>query len=65
MPLLSTIGLILVPLQTGKIAIKSIDFGWSEFFGGQNIYLIMKKISILNQLMQNNNLKIYLIIFIF
>jgi NADH-ubiquinone oxidoreductase chain 5 len=65
MPLISTIGLIFYPLITGFKTLKSFDHGWSEFFGGQNIFFFIKKSSIINQLIQNNNLKIYLIIFIF
>lgn len=64
-PILSTIGLIPVSIYGGKIVLKSIDFGWSEYLGGQNIYKFIVNYSLVNQLLQNNNLKIYLIIFIF
>ena len=64
-PLLSTIGIIKYPLILGFNSFKSFDHGWSEFLGGQNFYKLIKNFSVLNQLLQNNNLKIYLIIFIF
>jgi hypothetical protein len=44
---------------------KSFDQGWSEFIGGQKYYSLIKYFSLYNQFLQNNNLKIYLIIFVF
>lgn len=64
-PLISTTGLVYSPLLTGINALKSFDQGWSEYFGGQKIYYIIKNYSLINQFLQNNNLKIYLIIFVF
>lgn len=64
-PILSTIGLLKYPLSLGFNCMKSFDQGWSEFLGGQNFYFLIKRFSYLNQILQNNNLKIYLIIFIF
>jgi NADH-ubiquinone oxidoreductase chain 5 len=64
-PVLSTIGIIYYPLTLGYKTIKSFDQGWSEFMGGQKFYYIIKNFSLLNQFFQNNNLKIYLIIFVF
>lgn len=64
-PILSTIGIIKYPLTLGFKSIKSFDHGWSEFLGGQNFYYFIKNFSIINQFLQNNNLKIYLIIFVF
>jgi NADH-ubiquinone oxidoreductase chain 5 len=43
---------------------KSFDQGWREYFGGQHIYRSMKYFSIINQFLQNNNLKIYLLSFV-
>nr|YP_009918968.1 NADH dehydrogenase subunit 5 [Pegoplata infirma]QMP96548.1 NADH dehydrogenase subunit 5 [Pegoplata infirma] len=65
MPYISTYGIINYPLVVGKMVIKSFDQGWSEFFGGQQLYLNLVKNSQLNQMLQNNNLKIYLLSFIF
>nr|QNE85577.1 NADH dehydrogenase subunit 5 [Pegomya bicolor] len=65
MPYISTYGLINFSLMTGKIVVKSFDQGWSEYFGGQQLYFNLMKYSQLNQILQNNNLKIYLLSFIF
>lgn len=65
MPLLSTLGLIPGPIYLGNMALKTMDFGWSEYLGGQYIYKFIKNYSLINQLLQNNNLKIYLMIFVF
>jgi NADH-ubiquinone oxidoreductase chain 5 len=64
-PLLSTIGIIFYPLTLGYKTIKSFDQGWSEFIGGQKFYFLIKYFSSINQFLQNNNLKIYLIMFVF
>jgi len=64
-PILSTGGIIPFSIFLGKISLKTIDFGWSEYLGGQYIYKFIKNYSLINQILQNNNLKIYLIIFIF
>lgn len=64
-PLISTLGLVKYPLSLGFKTLKSFDHGWSEFLGGQKIYQIMVYFSVLNQFLQNNNLKIYFIIFAF
>ena len=64
-PFLSTIGVVKYPLIIGNFSIKSFDQGWSEYLGGQKIYSLIKYFSIVNQFFQNNNLKIYLILFVF
>nr|UOU84974.1 NADH dehydrogenase subunit 5 [Haematopota subcylindrica] len=64
MPYISTYGIIYSPLNLGNIVVKSFDQGWSEYFGGQNLYNNLTKYSKLNQIVQNNNLKIYLLVFI-
>nr|YP_009652932.1 NADH dehydrogenase subunit 5 [Fucellia costalis]QCG69884.1 NADH dehydrogenase subunit 5 [Fucellia costalis] len=65
MPYISTYGIINYPLIMGKMVVKSFDQGWSEYFGGQQLYLNLIKNSQMNQMLQNNNLKIYLLSFIF
>nr|QNE85564.1 NADH dehydrogenase subunit 5 [Botanophila fugax] len=65
MPYISTYGIINYSLIVGKMVVKSFDQGWSEYFGGQQLYLNLVKNSQLNQMLQNNNLKIYLLSFIF
>lgn len=64
-PYISTYGIINYSLIIGNIVVKSFDQGWSEYFGGQQLYLNLVKNSQLNQILQNNNLKIYLLSFIF
>nr|YP_010241332.1 NADH dehydrogenase subunit 5 [Lucilia shenyangensis]QTH79295.1 NADH dehydrogenase subunit 5 [Lucilia shenyangensis] len=65
MPYISTYGIINYSLIVGNMVVKSFDQGWSEYFGGQQLYLSLVKNSQLNQMLQNNNLKIYLLSFIF
>jgi NADH-ubiquinone oxidoreductase chain 5 len=64
LPLFSTL-ISFYPLILGFKTLKSFDQGWSEYFGGQKIYFIIKKFSIIRQFFQNNNLKIYLMIFVY
>nr|QNE85460.1 NADH dehydrogenase subunit 5 [Nanna flavipes] len=65
MPYISTYGIINYPLVVGNMMNKFFDQGWSEYFGGQQLYLNLMKNSQFNQVLQNNNLKIYLLSFIF
>nr|WEG23092.1 NADH dehydrogenase subunit 5 [Zenillia sp. 2 HNL-2023a] len=65
MPYISTYGIINKLLMIGSMVTKSFDQGWSEYFGGQKLYYNLMKNSQLNQNLQNNNLKIYLLSFIF
>nr|YP_010865910.1 NADH dehydrogenase subunit 5 [Neopanorpa lui]WGT92110.1 NADH dehydrogenase subunit 5 [Neopanorpa lui] len=65
MPILSTNMVNYYPLKIGQLIIKSGDQGWSEYFGGQNIYKSIQYNSKLSQILQNNDLKVYLISFIF
>nr|YP_010022700.1 NADH dehydrogenase subunit 5 [Sarcophaga diminuta]QOP39548.1 NADH dehydrogenase subunit 5 [Sarcophaga diminuta] len=64
MPYISTYGIMNYSLIVGSLAVKSFDQGWSEYFGGQQLYYNLVKNSQLNQVLQNNNLKIYLLSFI-
>nr|WRO44595.1 NADH dehydrogenase subunit 5 [Hypoderma pantholopsum] len=64
MPYISTYGVINYYLIFGKMIMKSFDSGWSEYFGGQRLYLSLVSSSKLNQVMQNNNLSVYLMTFI-
>nr|YP_007026323.1 NADH dehydrogenase subunit 5 [Hemipyrellia ligurriens]AFV08591.1 NADH dehydrogenase subunit 5 [Hemipyrellia ligurriens] len=65
MPYISTYGIINYSLIVGNMMVKVFDQGWSEYFGGQQLYMNLVKNSQLNQMLQNNNLKIYLLSFIF
>lgn len=64
MPYISTYGIIRSPLKLGNLVIKSFDQGWSEFLGGQYIYKNLSTYSQFNFYLQNNSLKIYLILFV-
>nr|YP_010895178.1 NADH dehydrogenase subunit 5 [Meliscaeva auricollis]WJW73717.1 NADH dehydrogenase subunit 5 [Meliscaeva auricollis] len=64
MPYISTYGIINYSLKIGMNVVLNFDQGWSEFMGSQNLY---KQLMINSQFMnflQNNNLKVYLMIFI-
>nr|AMP43788.1 NADH dehydrogenase subunit 5 [Rhamphomyia insignis] len=64
MPYISTYGIIYYPLNLGAQTIKSFDQGWSEFFGAQQLFKALVNYSKMNQMIQNNNLKIYLMFFV-
>nr|YP_010022596.1 NADH dehydrogenase subunit 5 [Sarcophaga josephi]QOP39444.1 NADH dehydrogenase subunit 5 [Sarcophaga josephi] len=64
MPYISTYGIMNYSLIVGKLVVKSFDQGWSEYFGGQYLYYNLVNNSQLNQMLQNNNLKVYLLSFI-
>nr|UFQ24726.1 NADH dehydrogenase subunit 5 [Diestrammena japanica] len=65
MPMISTYGVNYYPLKLGLDYYKVFDQGWSEDFGGQNIYNSSVEYSRYMQWWQNNNLKVYLISFMF
>nr|YP_009171507.1 NADH dehydrogenase subunit 5 [Camptonotus carolinensis]AJW76337.1 NADH dehydrogenase subunit 5 [Camptonotus carolinensis] len=60
MPSISTVGVNYVPLFLGNMLYKIYDHGWSEDFGGQNIYNVSVEYSLMSQFWQNNDLKTYL-----
>nr|UFZ12989.1 NADH dehydrogenase subunit 5 [Protohermes flavinervus] len=64
MPILSTKFISNYFLKLGYMIIKSIDQGWSEMLGGQGMYNFMKNNSQINQYLQFNNLKIFLLSFV-
>nr|YP_010998212.1 NADH dehydrogenase subunit 5 [Vibrissina turrita]WPJ85700.1 NADH dehydrogenase subunit 5 [Vibrissina turrita] len=65
MPYISTYGVMNYLLIVGNIIFKSCDQGWLEYFGGQKLYLSLTKSSQFSQNIQNNNLKIYMLSFVF
>nr|WKU83767.1 NADH dehydrogenase subunit 5 [Argyra sp.] len=65
MPYISTYGILFYPLQLGGLIYKNMDQGWSEYFGAQNMYMTLVSYSKFMMYMQMNNLKIYLMLFIF
>nr|YP_010454763.1 NADH dehydrogenase subunit 5 [Paegniodes cupulatus]QZZ23952.1 NADH dehydrogenase subunit 5 [Paegniodes cupulatus] len=64
MPILSTLGVVKFPLESGTNMVKSMDQGWTEMLGGQGIYSSLQQGSTLSQWLQDNDLKIYLTTFI-
>nr|UOU85377.1 NADH dehydrogenase subunit 5 [Rhamphomyia physoprocta] len=64
MPFISTYGIIFYPLTLGSNVVKSFDQGWSEIFGAQQLYNNLVYYSKINQMVQNNNLKVYLLSFV-
>nr|ASY98433.1 NADH dehydrogenase subunit 5 [Hestiasula hoffmanni] len=64
MPLIFTKGVSCMFLMISLNSMKYIDFGWSEYFGAQNLYFVLMKLSGFNQWFQTNELKSYLIIFL-
>nr|ANJ70442.1 NADH dehydrogenase subunit 5 [Hydrochus sp. BMNH1425167] len=64
MPFISTYGVNFYPLYLGNLIYKSLDQGWSEYYGGQGIFKNLKNMSMIFQLLYKNNFKIYLIIMV-
>nr|YP_009175635.1 NADH dehydrogenase subunit 5 [Atrijuglans hetaohei]ALH16792.1 NADH dehydrogenase subunit 5 [Atrijuglans hetaohei] len=64
LPNLSTYGMNYIFLNFGLKLLKNIDMGWSEYYSGQGMFMIMKKYSIIYNFFHMNNLKIYLFSFI-
>nr|AVN67502.1 NADH dehydrogenase subunit 5 [Phoetalia pallida] len=64
MPFLSTYGISSEPLELGYNSLKSFDGGWNEYLGGQGIYYFFMNLSKMNQWLQFNNLKVFLMFFV-
>nr|YP_010895048.1 NADH dehydrogenase subunit 5 [Chasmomma nigrum]WJW73574.1 NADH dehydrogenase subunit 5 [Chasmomma nigrum] len=64
MPYISTYGIINYSLKLGMNVVKNFDQGWLEFLGSQNLYNQLVNYSQFNYVVQNNSLKIYLLIFV-
>ncbi|YP_004021058.1 NADH dehydrogenase subunit 5 (mitochondrion) [Helicoverpa armigera] len=64
MPNLSTYGLNYYFLKFSQNLVKNIDLGWSEIYSGFGMMSIMKKNSVLYNIYQMNNFKIYLFSFV-
>nr|WLG71241.1 NADH dehydrogenase subunit 5 [Rhithrodytes pantaleonii] len=65
MPVVSTFFVNYIPLMMSFSLFKSFDQGWNEYFGGQGLYMNMKKNSMLFQFFQDNSMKIYFILMVF
>nr|YP_011004671.1 NADH dehydrogenase subunit 5 [Dercas nina]WPT28311.1 NADH dehydrogenase subunit 5 [Dercas nina] len=64
MPSLLTYGINYKFLSLGQNLMKNMDLGWMEIYSGQGIFYILKNKSIMYNLLQMNNFKIYLYSFI-
>nr|YP_009261591.1 NADH dehydrogenase subunit 5 [Hypsopygia regina]AKH04958.1 NADH dehydrogenase subunit 5 [Hypsopygia regina] len=64
MPNLSTYGITYFYLKMSQNLLKNIDMGWTEMYSGQGMYNIMKKYSMIYNIFQMNNFKIYLFSFV-
>nr|YP_009434119.1 NADH dehydrogenase subunit 5 [Epicauta tibialis]APB02759.1 NADH dehydrogenase subunit 5 [Epicauta tibialis] len=64
MPVLSTLGVNYIPVVLGKTYINSLDQGWTEFYGGQNMYKYLIKNSIIMQFILSNNIKLFFMLMI-
>nr|QUB07196.1 NADH dehydrogenase subunit 5 [Syneta adamsi] len=64
MPILSTLGINYYPIVLGNLY-KNMDQGWLEYYGSQNLSIIVKDMSHLFQLFSKNHLKIYFMLMIF
>nr|AML26312.1 NADH dehydrogenase subunit 5 [Hydrophilidae sp. BMNH 1274335] len=64
MPIISTFGLNYKPMNLGLQFYKNLDQGWSEYYGSQNLYLKLKSSTMFLQFIYNNNIKIYMIMFV-
>uniref|UniRef100_A0AAU7YTB6 NADH-ubiquinone oxidoreductase chain 5 n=1 Tax=Cheilosia bombiformis TaxID=3103807 RepID=A0AAU7YTB6_9MUSC len=64
MPYISTYGILNYPLKLGMHVLKNFDQGWSEFMGSQNLYKQLVLNSQFSYMMQNNNLKVYMMFFV-
>nr|UFR82858.1 NADH dehydrogenase subunit 5 [Goliathus goliatus]UFR82897.1 NADH dehydrogenase subunit 5 [Mecynorhina torquata ugandensis] len=64
MPYVSTFGVNYYPILLSNLISKSIDQGWSEYYGSQNIYSSIISSSKLLQILYNNNLKIFMLLIV-
>nr|QXJ79756.1 NADH dehydrogenase subunit 5 [Suinzona borowieci] len=63
MPILFTTGLNFYPVYLGKVYNNTMDQGWFEYYGSQNLVKFIKKILFI-QLLSMNHLKTYFLMFI-
>nr|QFG40106.1 NADH dehydrogenase subunit 5 [Alpheus bellulus] len=62
MPFISTSGVSSLPLSAGQKYHHYMDSGWSEYYGGQGSYNLFEKLSNQMQLIQDNNIKVYMMV---
>nr|AYR05351.1 NADH dehydrogenase subunit 5 [Coleoptera sp. ACP-2013] len=64
LPILSTLGVNYYPIYLGLFYMKIFDQGWMEYYGGLNMFIMLKK-SMFLQYTSLNYLKTYLLLLIF
>nr|YP_010363742.1 NADH dehydrogenase subunit 5 [Clinterocera nigra]UNZ13009.1 NADH dehydrogenase subunit 5 [Clinterocera nigra] len=64
MPYISTFGINYYPIFMSSVIYKSIDQGWSEYYGSQNIYNKIMSSSQFLQFLYNNNLKVFMLLLV-
>nr|ADD83036.1 NADH dehydrogenase subunit 5 [Habrophlebiodes zijinensis] len=63
MPALSSQGASFYPLWAGKKMLNLLDQGWSEELGASGLNMKLNSFSLMNDFHQNNNLKVFLFLF--
>nr|YP_009937353.1 NADH dehydrogenase subunit 5 [Trigonopterus selaruensis]QNT26824.1 NADH dehydrogenase subunit 5 [Trigonopterus selaruensis] len=61
LPIVSTSSLNSEILKIGKVYIKSMDYGWAEFYGSKGLFWVIKSLAGSFQLIIQNHLKIFLL----
>nr|YP_009890098.1 NADH dehydrogenase subunit 5 [Polyphaga plancyi]QKK69171.1 NADH dehydrogenase subunit 5 [Polyphaga plancyi]WGO57841.1 NADH dehydrogenase subunit 5 [Polyphaga plancyi] len=64
MPFISTYGMSMISVLAGYNVLKYFDGGWSEYLGGQGIFILIVYFSKINQLLQYNNLMTFFLFFL-
>nr|QWY25987.1 NADH dehydrogenase subunit 5 [Gonocephalum kochi] len=64
MPVVSTFGVNLYPIMGGSLLYKSLDQGWTEYFGAQKIYFSLVNSSKMVQVFMFNSIKIFFILMV-
>nr|YP_010592939.1 NADH dehydrogenase subunit 5 [Anomala corpulenta]WAB65622.1 NADH dehydrogenase subunit 5 [Anomala corpulenta] len=64
MPYISTFGLNYYPINLGDKIYKTVDQGWSEYYGSQNLYTKLSQSSMFLQFLYNNNYKIFMLLIV-
>ena len=62
LPYLSTYGVSLIFLKEGYKYQYRVDMGWLEYYGGQGVYKNISRVSSNIQIVQDNNIKVYMIV---
>nr|AFP16896.1 NADH dehydrogenase subunit 5 [Peploptera acromialis] len=64
MPIISTVGVSFLPVQSGKNFYTIFDQGWFEYYGSKSITLGLKNNSVFLQAFSVNHLKVYFLLIV-